>query len=144
MSKRKPLNESLYNKVKEDAKKKFKRYPSIYASSWITREYVKRGGKYNIPKKASDKNQGQSRWFKEKWIQIVPYIKEKKIVECGSKIKDAKACRPLKRVNKDTPPTIGEIIRKYGKDKVLKLARKKNRDMKGRLSWIRGTFTPSK
>ena len=25
-----------------------------------------------------------------------------------------------------------------------KLARKKNRDMKGRLSWIRGTFTPSK
>ena len=39
---------------------------------------------------------------------------------------------------------MGYIIKKYGKDKVLKLARTKNRDMDGRLSWIRGTFKPSK
>lgn len=143
MSKRIPLDTKLYEKVKNEAKKKFKRFPSIYASSWITREYVKRGGKYNIGK-SKNGNSGQQRWFKEKWVQIVPYLTERKIVECGAKNKDPKACRPLKRITKDTPPTMSEIVRKYGKDTVLKLARKKNRDMKGRLSWIRGTFSPSK
>ena len=57
MSKRKPLDEKLYNKVKKPAKKNFKRY----ASSWITREYVKRGSKYNKPKSSKDKKSGQSR-----------------------------------------------------------------------------------
>ena len=141
--KRIPLNKILYDKVVNDAKKKFKRFPSLYASSWITSEYVKRGGKYNIGK-SSDSNSGQKRWFKEKWVQIVPYLTSGKVIECGAKNKDPKACRPLKRVTKDTPPTMGEIVRKYGKENVLKLARKKNRDMKGRLSWVRGTFTPSK
>ena len=37
----------------------------------------------------------------------------------------------------------GEIVNKYGKEKVLKLAKKKNRDMGGRLNWINGTFTSS-
>nr|QFG74374.1 MAG: hypothetical protein [Megaviridae environmental sample] len=144
MVKRKPLDEKLYNKVKRAAKKKFDRFPSIYASSWITREYVKRGGKYNKPKSSKDKTSGQSRWYKEKWIQIVPYLKDKKKIECGAKNKDPKACRPLRRISKETPPTMGEIVKKYGKEKVLKLARKKNRDMEGRLSWKRGTFKPSK
>lgn len=143
MSKRIPLDNKLYEKVKTEAKKKFKRYPSIYASSWITREYVKRGGKYNISK-SKNETTGQKRWFKEKWVQIVPYITQGKIIECGAKNKDPKACRPLKRVTKETPITMNEIIRKHGKEKVLKLARKKNRDMKGRLSWKTGTFTSSK
>ena len=143
MSKRKPLNEKLYKKVLNEAKKKFKRFPSLYASSWISSEYIKRGGKYNKPK-SKNSNSGQSRWYKEKWIQIIPYLKDKKKIECGSRTKDPKACRPLKRITKDTPPTISEIVKKYGKEKVLKLARKKNRDMEGRLSWKRGTFKPSK
>ena len=36
-----------------------------------------------------------------------------------------------------------EIIDKYGKEKVLKLSKKKNRDMEGRLNWTNGTFTSS-
>lgn len=143
MTKRIPLNNNLYARVKEEAKKKFKRFPSIYASSWITREYVKRGGKYNIGK-SKDNTSGQGRWFKEKWVQIVPYLKDGKIVECGAKNKDPKACRPLKRITKDTPITMREIVKLHGKEKVIKLARKKNRDMKGRLSWKTGTFKSSK
>lgn len=42
-----PANQALYSRVKSEAKKKFDRFPSAYASSWIVREYKKRGGKYS-------------------------------------------------------------------------------------------------
>jgi hypothetical protein len=141
------VNKTVYKKVKKEAKAKFDRYPSLYASSWITREYKKRGGKYHTTKtdnkNKKEKLSGQKLWYKEKWIQIVPYIEKNKIVDCGDSKKYTKACRPLVRVNDKTPPTIGEIVNKYGKEKVLKLAKKKNRDMGGRLNWINGTFTSS-
>ena len=42
----KPTNPSLYSRVKSEAKKKFKVYPSAYANAWLVKEYKKRGGKY--------------------------------------------------------------------------------------------------
>jgi len=41
-----PTNKALYSRVKSEAKKKFKVYPSAYANGWLVREYKKRGGKY--------------------------------------------------------------------------------------------------
>jgi len=41
-----PKNKSLYNRVKAEAKKKFKAFPSAYASAWIVKTYKKRGGTY--------------------------------------------------------------------------------------------------
>ena len=42
----KPADLKLYAKVKSEAKKKFRVFPSAYASAWIVKEYKKRGGKY--------------------------------------------------------------------------------------------------
>ena len=42
----KPPNPSLYSRVKSEAKKKFKVYPSAYANAWLVRTYKKRGGGY--------------------------------------------------------------------------------------------------
>jgi len=42
----KPKNAALYSRVKSEAKRKFKVYPSAYANAWLVREYKKRGGKY--------------------------------------------------------------------------------------------------
>lgn len=42
----KPKDPKLYSRVKSEAKKKFKVYPSAYANAWLVREYKKRGGKY--------------------------------------------------------------------------------------------------
>ena len=42
----KPTNPSLYARVKGEAKRKFKVFPSAYASGYIVREYKKRGGGY--------------------------------------------------------------------------------------------------
>ena len=42
----KPTNPSLYARVKAEAKRKFKVYPSAYANAWLVRTYKKRGGRY--------------------------------------------------------------------------------------------------
>ena len=39
-------NPALYARVKAEAKRKFKVYPSAYANAWLVRTYKKRGGTY--------------------------------------------------------------------------------------------------
>jgi hypothetical protein len=41
-----PTDPALYSRVKSEAKKKFDRFPSAYASSWIVRRFKQLGGKY--------------------------------------------------------------------------------------------------
>ena len=41
-----PKNKALYARVKAEAKRKFKVYPSAYANAWLVRTYKKRGGTY--------------------------------------------------------------------------------------------------
>ena len=41
-----PTNPALYSRVKAEAKRQFKVYPSAYANAWLVRTYKKRGGGY--------------------------------------------------------------------------------------------------
>ena len=41
-----PTNPTLYARVKAEARRKFKVYPSAYANGWLVRTYKKRGGRY--------------------------------------------------------------------------------------------------
>jgi len=41
-----PADKELYNRVKAEAKRKFKVYPSAVANAWVVAEYKRRGGKY--------------------------------------------------------------------------------------------------
>jgi len=107
-----PINKKLYSLVTKEAKNKFKIYPSIYYSSWIVREYKKRGGKYKGRNGRNSKG-GLSRWYEEKWINICELPN---IVTCGREQahgknwkKDYPYCRPLYRITKDTPRTATEI-----------------------------------
>lgn len=45
-----PTDKKLYARVRAEAKKKFKVYPSAYANGWLVREYKKRGGGYRKAK----------------------------------------------------------------------------------------------
>lgn len=47
MPKSVPTNKKLYEQIKEKAKKKFKVWPSAYASGWLVKEYKRRGGTYS-------------------------------------------------------------------------------------------------
>ena len=41
-----PSNPAWYARVKAEAKRKFKVYPSAYANGWLVRTYKQRGGGY--------------------------------------------------------------------------------------------------
>ena len=105
----KPKNSVLYNCIKNEANEKFKVYPSIYANSWVVKEYKKRGGTY-VGKRS--RSQGLSRWYKEKWIDV---CKLPKIVSCGrpklSKNwkKKYPYCRPLYKISSKTPRQVKEF-----------------------------------
>ena len=136
------LDKDLYKEAFLIAKETYKK-PSAYRSMFIARKYKQLGGKYDEKKKNKDKGQ-TTNWLKEKWVQIKPYVEDNKEIKCGANNKDTKACRPLKKTeqNKDVI-TMGDIIKKYGKKKVIELTDKKLEDMDGRLDWEKGTFTPS-
>tara|TARA_R110002074_G_scaffold25567_1_gene75741 strand:+ start:79 stop:468 length:390 start_codon:yes stop_codon:yes gene_type:complete len=103
-----PTNKVLYNKVKAEAKAKFKVYPSAYANGWLVKTYKSRGGKYSdkedkkkpVSETTKKAPQGLTRWFKEKWE-----------TQSGSKTykKKGDIFRPTKRITKDTPTTMSEL-----------------------------------
>lgn len=68
-----PVNKVLYEKVKQEAKEKFKICPSAYGSQWLVKTYKERG-KYQGEK---PKNLRLKRWNNEKW-------KDEKNNICGS------------------------------------------------------------
>tara|TARA_R110000782_G_scaffold213716_1_gene301664 strand:- start:888 stop:1304 length:417 start_codon:yes stop_codon:yes gene_type:complete len=127
------VNKSLYSRAKTKANKKYGAKTGAYKSMYIVSEYKRMGGKYTGPKKQS----GTTRWNKEKWIQVAPFIKSGKKIACGSSNKKGKACRPTRKL-KGTPITLKESIKKLGKTKVLQLARAKSKNMNKRVSWRTG------
>lgn len=46
-----PTNKKLYSRVKAEAKRRFKVYPSAYANGWLVKTYKARGGKYRMGSK---------------------------------------------------------------------------------------------
>jgi hypothetical protein len=41
-----PTNKALYNRVKAEAKQKYRVWPSAYGSAFLVKEYKRRGGKF--------------------------------------------------------------------------------------------------
>ena len=100
---------------KAAAKRKFKIFPSAYASAWIVKEYKKRGGTYKGKKSGKT---GVARWMKEKWTT-------QDGSPCGSaKFKGVKKCRPTVRVSSKTPVTWKEL---KAKGKASEAVREKKR-----------------
>lgn len=114
-----PKDKSLYKYVKKLADKKFKSKTGVYKSSWIVKEYKRRGGLYKNKKNAS---KGLKRWYKEKWVDLNRPIKNSKgrIVgykSCGRRSASVKSgryplCRPTRRVSPKTPRTLKQISKK--------------------------------
>lgn len=124
-------NLNLYRSVREEAKKKFKVWPSAYASGWMVREYKKRGGEFKDTEdnQKNKKKQDPSllhRWFLEEWINVCELPK---IVPCGrpkSSFENYPYCRPRKRVSPETPKTASELTAKEIK---LRCIKKRQRPM---------------
>jgi len=127
MNKKSPI----YKKSLEKANKVFGQKSSAYRSAYIVKTYKELGGKID-----STKPPNLERWFKEKWIQVIPYLESGKIVDCGNKTKSpGKACRPLKRISKNTPITIKELEQLHSKKDLIKTAKIKDKSPNKRVIW---------
>ena len=100
--------------------------PSAYKSMWIAKEG-----------KTKERNNQLKRWIDEDWRNLTPMamglVKNiKDLPKCGNKHKLQKdnpsICRPLKRVNKDTPKTIKNYTKKQ-LQKALEIKKKGQRIM---------------
>ena len=102
-----PVNKALYSRVKAEAKRKFKVYPSAYANAWTCTRVQKAW--WNLPsgeKNVARSSGGLTRWFKENWVDV------KTGKPCGRSKGEKRgypACRPKKRVSSKTPKTVGEM-----------------------------------
>ena len=127
MSKSEPLDKKLYGRVKSEARRKFKVFPSAYASGWLTREYKRRGGRYAGRKRRSG---GLSRWYREKWIDVCQLPRR---VPCGRKSASRGKypyCRPSVRVSRRTPRLVSSLRR----GDIERLCRSKRRSPRRRVS----------
>jgi len=125
---KKILDKALYIKARDKVKKRVKVWPSAYASGQVVTEYKKMGGKYS-GKKSLEK--GIDRWFAEEWVNVCKPKINGKYQACGreqSRVRAYPYCRPLYRVNKGTPKTVGELVDKHGKEYLNKLCKKKRRE----------------
>ena len=119
-----PLNKKLYNKIKSKVKRKFRVWPSAYASGFLVREYKKMGGTYTKSKvksrrKSKTKSRrksesGLSRWFSEEWIDV---CKLPDIVKCGRKNtynskRKYPYCRPRYKISDNSPRTASSLSKK--------------------------------
>jgi hypothetical protein len=121
----KPVDTKLYEKVKKLANKKFESKSGIYRSSWIVKEYLKRGGKYSGIK---SKSKGLVRWYKEDWVDLNRPTSTG-FAKCGRHSTNKgkyPLCRPSKRVTSKTPRTYKEISKKS-----IKKAKKQKSKVKG-------------
>lgn len=137
------VNPVLYVRAYKSVVKTYGTQTSAYRSMAIVTKYKRLGGKYRKGARRDKKvTDGLQRWLKERWILVIPYVKNGQVIPCGTQERRKHACRPLVRVNaKKTPPTVQELLKKHGKDKMLQLARTKKRygSEKVRLNWNKGT-----
>lgn len=139
-----PTNEKLYEKVKKEAKRKFKVWPSAYASGWLVKTYKQRGGKYKktspkrksrrrrsvkmrySKKKTSRRKTGLGRWFSEEWIDVCQLPK---IVPCGRKSarnsnRKYPYCRPRYKITSKSP----RVSNTFSKAEIERRCKKKRRN----------------
>jgi hypothetical protein len=134
------IDKDIYEKAKKIADKTYERH-SAYKSMFINKKYKELGGRYKTNKKKKGKT---DRWNDEEWIQVIPYLKKGEKIVCGKDNKKNKVCRPFKRIDKETPITIDELLKIHKKSDLIKLGNKKIKDMDGRIFWKTMKFIPSK
>jgi hypothetical protein len=109
-------------------------YRSIYAHKLALKNDPKYKKEYEKRMKKKEKIYNPNQWFKEEWVNVGEYLKGNKM-ECGKDTKKFPSCRPLKKINDMTPTTLPELIKKYGKEKLLQEIKKKEANPDYRINW---------
>jgi len=109
----KPLNQNLYNQVKEYIYNKMPKH-SIYRSMHIHKLYKQMGGKFDEKTKS-----GLKKWLSEDWLNLNDFVRGK-ITKCGvgdtmSQYGEYKLCRPRKIAEQIPKSDIKKMIKEKTK-----------------------------
>lgn len=111
---KRPRDRRLYSEVKREARQKFKAWPSAYASSWLVKEYKRRGGTYDGPYdgpyERKHKREGLGRWHRERWVDACEWPRRRPCARKSS-TDPYPYCRPSVRVNSKTPRLVQTLTR---------------------------------
>jgi hypothetical protein len=124
----KPINQTNYDFIKEQADIKFKR-AGIYKDAYILKNYIKMNGDFNDETYNDNYFRRVLKFIAEQWTDTEQYINEHEITPL-EKLQNSKVVRPINRVDKSTPPTIHELLQLHGKAKILQLCKDKTSDNK--------------
>ena len=118
-ARRKPLDQDLYDAVKEEAKARFAVWPSAYASGWVVRTFKERGGRYAGGDKKT--RSGLTKWFGEQWVDLSRPIYDEDgeltgYKPCGRKKSgdpaDYPKCRPAREAMRMSPAEVKDAIKR--------------------------------
>lgn len=119
---RAPLDQKLYDEVVAEAKRRFRVWPSAYASGWVVRTYKERGGQYAGEKKG--RWSGLTKWYGETWVDLSrPLIDAQGRLQgyekCGRQAsreqkdsRDYPKCRPYLEAMRMSPDEVASAIRR--------------------------------
>lgn len=133
----KPRIPKKYMDMASESYKRDSAYKNAYALKLALKHDAKFRDKYELyVLHRPTKKPSLTRWFKEEWIQVRPYIKNKKIVACGAPTKTrGKACRPLRKIAQTTPMTLPEMLKKISKATIMKEVIKKEKNPNYTIHW---------
>ena len=131
-----------YRRALAQATSEFGAKSSVYRSARIVTLYKRLGG---VIGPRPHPRRGLSRWFREQWVQVVPFLENGLAVSCGGRRlgpRAGKACRPLRRVSAATPVTIPELLRLHPRRAIIRAAKAKERLPAARVIWRSLTVCP--
>lgn len=123
------IDKELYIRARETVKRRVKVWPSAYASGQLVTEYKRLGGRYSGSRAAS--KEPLDRWYREEWVNVCKRGSTGGYAKCGrsaSSKREYPYCRPLRRISKATPMTVGELREKWGSRKIAELCARKRRE----------------
>lgn len=123
-----PINNDIYNFIKEQANTKFKK-AGIYKDAYILKNYIKMNGDFNEETYNDDYFKRVLKFIAEQWTDVEDYLNNHEITPL-EKLQNSKMVRPITRVDKSTPPTIHELLQIHGKSNLLELCKNKTSDNK--------------
>jgi hypothetical protein len=126
-----PADPQLWLFCEEYINGRCKRMPNLYREYRIRKEYRHRGGEFE----ETTIDEQRARELLERWVQVIPFLKSGKVIDCTAATKHSKAARPLTRLDPDTPVTLPELLKMHDRKSILNMARRKNKNPKKRVRW---------
>ena len=123
-----------YKIALHEANKIYGTKSNIFRSSYIVKKYKDLGGVF----KTNKKNNELERWYREIWVNVIELLENKKIIACG--IGNNEGCRPIIRVDENTPITLPELLKIHSKKNILKIAYLKKDNPNIRVNWETLTY----